>query len=77
MVRIAHAVFERRPDAIATQDGLGITPAATARDLRLRLIETQQTAAVERLEAAIAKLDPELLRQPDTESLLPEALRTR
>jgi hypothetical protein len=58
------ASIERRPDAYATQDGLNISPADTGRILLARLKETQRDDLAAKLEAALAKLDPELLRLP-------------
>jgi len=58
------ASFERNPDAAGTLDGLNISPADTARTLLARLKEQNRNDLVERLEAALGKLDPELLKPP-------------
>ncbi|MHC4471631.1 MAG: hypothetical protein ACYTDY_18680, partial [Planctomycetota bacterium] len=55
------ASFERMPDAAGTEDGLGITPAATAQMLMARLIERKRDDLVARLETALGKLEPDLL----------------
>jgi len=56
--------FERKPGAAATLDGLNISPADTARMLLQKLREMGQDELVAKLEAAMAELDPELLRLP-------------
>lgn len=60
--------FERKPDAAATLDGLGISPVDTAKMLRQRLVERKRDDLVATLDAALASLDPELLRLPAYES---------
>jgi hypothetical protein len=56
-----------RPDSAASQDGLGITPAATARMLGARLLEAGDTAGAARVQAALDALDPALLEPPPSE----------
>jgi len=56
--------FAKKPDAAATMDGLGISPVDTAKMLLQRLKEKKRDDLVARLEAAMASLDPELLRLP-------------
>ena len=56
--------FERDPMAAGTRDGPGITPGETAQMLRARLKEQGKDDAVKRLDAALATIDPALLR-PD------------
>ncbi len=56
--------LERKPEAAATLDGLNISPADTARMLRARLTELERDDLAARLEAALGKLDPELLELP-------------
>ena len=58
------ASFERNPDAAGTLDGLNISPADTARTLLARLTEQNRNDLVEKLETALGKLDPELLKPP-------------
>ncbi|MEW6741552.1 MAG: hypothetical protein AB1486_02240 [Planctomycetota bacterium] len=56
--------FERKPEAAGTLDGLNISPADTARMLLAKLTDLQRSDLVARLEAALDKLDPELLALP-------------
>jgi len=58
------ASFERCPDAAGTLDGLNLSPADTSRLLRARLEQAQRAELVARLDAALGRLDPELLRLP-------------
>lgn len=58
------ACFERRADAAASFDGLGISPVGTAKMLRARLVDAERAAMVATLDAAMAELDPDLLRLP-------------
>ncbi len=58
------ASLERKPEAAATQDGLNLSPADTARTLLARLKDLDLDDLVTRLETALGKLDPELLRLP-------------
>jgi hypothetical protein len=58
------ASIARRADAFATGDGLNVTPADTARVLQARLREGGAEELAAKLAAALAKLDPELLRLP-------------
>ena len=55
------ASFARDPRSAGTRDGLGITPADTAQMLLARLTESKRPDLAEKLAAALAKLDPELL----------------
>jgi len=58
------ASFERNPDAAGTLDGLNISPADTARTLLARLTEQNRNDLIEKLQTALGKLDPELLKPP-------------
>jgi tetratricopeptide (TPR) repeat protein len=58
------ASFERKPTAAASEDGLGRTPISTARVLLTRLTELKKDELAATLEAALAKLDPELALAP-------------
>ncbi|MBU0755096.1 MAG: hypothetical protein KJ645_08130 [Planctomycetes bacterium] len=58
------ASFERKPEAAATLDGLNISPVDTAKMLLQRLKDLQKTGLAQKLETALGKLDPELLRLP-------------
>jgi hypothetical protein len=53
--------FARSPGTAGTKDGVGITPAATAQMLLVRLIEEKKPDLIAKLETAIGKLDPALL----------------
>jgi hypothetical protein len=61
------ASFERKPEAAATTDGLGISPAATSRLLLQRLKDIDRDDLVAELEAALDNVDPDLLRPPAVE----------
>jgi hypothetical protein len=61
------ASLERKPEAAATTDGLGISPAATSRMLKQRLKDFERNDLAAELEAALDKVDPELLRPPAVE----------
>ncbi|RKY20714.1 MAG: hypothetical protein DRQ55_06790 [Planctomycetota bacterium] len=63
-VELLLASFARMPDAAASQDGLNISPADTARLLRRRLQDQGPAELLTRLEQALAALDPELLELP-------------
>ncbi len=54
--------FERSPGAAGTRDGMGITPGETATMLLELLKTAKKDDLATRLEAAMAKIDPELLR---------------
>jgi tetratricopeptide (TPR) repeat protein len=56
----------RGPDSAGTRDGMGITPGETAQMLLARLQAADRAADAERLQEALAQIDPELLR-PDRE----------
>jgi len=58
------AAFERRPASAATLDGLNLSAVDTARMLLARLKEAKRDDAAAKLEAALQKLDPELLQLP-------------
>jgi hypothetical protein len=58
------ASFQRKPEAAATLDGLNLSASDTSRTLRSRLRDAGQDALLARLEAELAKLDPELLKLP-------------
>ncbi len=63
------AAFERRPDAAATPDGLGITAVATAKVVLKQLADLKQRDLAARLQAALDRLDPALLELPDYERI--------
>jgi tetratricopeptide (TPR) repeat protein len=67
------AALERSPGSAGTIDGLGLTPADTARMLRLRAQQAERVDLVESLTAAIAKLDPKLLETPQYDRPAPVA----
>ncbi len=67
--------FTRREEAAATLDGLNISPADTARMLLSRLKATKRDDLVARLEEAMGRLDPELLRLPAYERRGPGGAR--
>ncbi len=58
------ASFKRDPMAAGTRDGPGFTPGETAQMLRARLKKNNDEEGVRRLDAALATIDPKLLR-PD------------
>jgi tetratricopeptide (TPR) repeat protein len=58
------ASFARRPESAGSRDGPGITPGETAQMLLNRLRERKKDELAKELAAALAKIDPELLR-PD------------
>lgn len=58
------ASLERKPDAAGTLDGLNLSPSDTSRTLKARLGEKGLTELLAKLEAALAKIDPELLQLP-------------
>ncbi len=62
------ASFGRKADAAATQDGLNISPVDTAMMLRARLADQNLDDLRAALQAALDKLDPELLRLPAYET---------
>ena len=55
------ASFGRSPDTAGTRDGMGITPGETGQMLLARLKKNAKAEDAASLEAALAKLDPELL----------------
>ena len=56
--------FRRCPGAAATLDGLNLSAVDTAKMLRARLREEKLDLLASRLEAALARLDPEMLDLP-------------
>ena len=68
--------FKRRPEAAGTRDGLGITPANTAWVLLARLSEMDRKDLAEKLERALADIDPELL-SPSAYEREPESMRKK
>jgi len=56
--------FERKPNAAATLDGLGISPVDTAKMLLARLNEAGKEEMSARLDAALNNLDPVMLELP-------------
>ncbi len=69
------AAFTRKPSAAATLDGLNLSPVDTAKILRGVLSELAKTELVDKLDRAIAALDPELLRLPAYEREGPNGTR--
>ncbi|MEZ5966853.1 MAG: hypothetical protein R3F56_23640 [Planctomycetota bacterium] len=67
------ASFERRPASAATLDGLNLSAVDTAKMLLARLKEQKQDDMAGQLEAALGKLDPELLELPAYEREAPPA----
>ncbi len=65
------ASFARYPPAASSLDGLGLTPIMTATTLKARLEEAGDEDGVERVQAALDALDPELLRPPEFEREMP------
>jgi len=61
------ASFELRPDSAATQDGLGITPIASAKMLKARWLDANDEVAAARVQTALDALDPALLEPPPSE----------
>jgi hypothetical protein len=66
-LRGIEASFERRPEAAASQDGLGISPVATAQMLVTRLEAEERLEEAARLKGRLEALDPELLLLPPNE----------
>ncbi len=58
------ASFTRKPEAAGSLDGLNLSPADTSRMLRSRLVQLKRDDLVARLDAALAKIPPELLELP-------------
>jgi tetratricopeptide (TPR) repeat protein len=58
------ASFERKPEAAASLDGLNISPVDTAKMLRAKLVELKRDELAQELQAALDKLDPDLLKLP-------------
>jgi len=56
------ASFARHPDSAGTRDGVGIKAGETAQMLLVRLREKKKEDLAAGLEAALSKIDPELLR---------------
>jgi tetratricopeptide (TPR) repeat protein len=59
------ASLARSPASAGTRDGMGITPGETATMLLEALRKADKHELAKTLEAAMAKVDPELLRTPD------------
>jgi len=55
------ASFERSPQTAGTRDGMGITPGETAQMILARLREKKKDDLADQLDAALERLDPELL----------------
>jgi len=55
------AALARSPDTAGTRDGMGVNPGETAQMLRARLVERKKEADAARVQAALDKIDPELL----------------
>ena len=62
--------FERSAGSAATQDGLNLSPADTARMLYARLRTDRQLELAARLDEALSELDPELLDLPAYEKIV-------
>ena len=71
------AAFQRCPTATPVLDGLNLSAADTARMLVAKTRANGQTELLQQLEAAMAALDPELLRLPDYERMGPGVQRPR
>jgi hypothetical protein len=69
------AALALRPQSAGSQDGLGLTPLATARMLQARLTESGLGEGAARVQAAIDTLDAALLAPPQSE--VPRAARGR
>ncbi|MFH0943828.1 MAG: hypothetical protein V2A76_01410, partial [Planctomycetota bacterium] len=61
------ASFERKPEAAATLDGMGLSPVSTAQMLLARLTEEERLDQAAVLKSALDDLDPELLLLPSFE----------
>lgn len=61
------AAFERGPDAASSRDGLNLSAVDTARALRSELRRAQREEDAARVDAALSKLDPIHLKQPEFE----------
>ena len=61
---LAHILlsFKRQPKMAGERDGMGITPGETAQMLLARLRENKRVAEATRLDEALGKILPELLR---------------
>ena len=66
------ASFARKPEAAGSLDGLNLSPADTSRTLRERLVALKRVDLVARLDAALAKIPPELLQLPAYERDVPD-----
>ena len=71
------ASFTRKPEAAGSLDGLNLSPADTSRMLRARLVALKRDDLVARLDAALAKIPPELLQLPAYERDVPDARERR
>lgn len=69
------ASFEADPSAAGSLDGLNQTPADTAKQLVARAGEAGATALVARVQAAMDRIDPALLEEPDYLKVGPERMR--
>ncbi len=58
------ASFARRPASAGSLDGLNLSPSDTSRLLRARLALAERADLLAQLEAALAEIDPELLKLP-------------
>jgi len=59
--------LELRPESAASSDGLGISAVATAKMLRIRLLQSGDAEGAARVQAALDALDPKLLEPPPSE----------
>ncbi|HVS17349.1 MAG TPA: hypothetical protein VMT18_02025, partial [Planctomycetota bacterium] len=71
------ASFERRPRSAGVLDGLGLTAVATSQMLRSRLAAGGRSELLERLDAALAALDPEVFIPPAFETFGSDGRRRR
>ncbi len=69
------AAFTQKPSAAASLDGLNLSPVDTAKMMRARLSELAKTELADKLDKALAALDPELLRLPAYEREGPTGTR--
>ncbi len=59
--------LHRRPDSAASEDGLGLTPIATAKMLKARLLDAGDEVRAASVQDALDALDPKLLEPPPAE----------
>ena len=69
------AAFTKKPSAAASPDGLNLSPVDTAKTMRTRLTALEKKELAEKLDKALAALDPELLLPPAYEPRDPDGTR--